>query len=158
MKEHRAASRDWEARTNAFKVIDKAAESGRLHDFLPRDFDKVVRLFYEHVDDKHHRVVRSCFECLSKVVAPADGLLVDRLASQLLEAVVLRLRDFRPLAIRDAAHRVFVTLTQVRGPGMLLSDLLKQLNGSMGSIPKLQGAALSAIAQLCDQLSDAEKR
>ncbi|CAM6027387.1 unnamed protein product, partial [Sphagnum balticum] len=118
---------DWSARVAAFTYLKKLLQQGPkgLQD-VTQSFDKVMKLFFEHLDDPHHKVAQAALSTLAELV-PACRKPFEAYLERILPHVFARLVDSKE-AIRELGSSTLEAVGNTYSIDMLLPSLLRSLD------------------------------
>jgi CLIP-associating protein 1/2 len=118
---------DWSARVAAFTYLKKLLQQGPkgLQD-VTQSFDKVMKLFFEHLDDPHHKVAQAALSTLTELV-PACRKPFEAYLERILPHVFARLVDSKE-AIRELGSSTLEAVGNTYSIDMLLPSLLRSLD------------------------------
>ncbi|KAG0621726.1 hypothetical protein M758_3G044000 [Ceratodon purpureus] len=140
---------DWSARVAAFTFLKKLLQQGSkgLHE-VTQSFERVMRLFSEHLDDPHHKVAQAALSTLVELV-PACRKLFEAYLERILPHVFARLVDAKEV-IRQLSTSALETVGNTYSIDALLPALLRSLDEQRS--PKAKMAviefAIAAFAKL----------
>ncbi|EFJ10591.1 hypothetical protein SELMODRAFT_127796 [Selaginella moellendorffii] len=140
---------DWSARVAGFTYLRKLLQQGPkgLHD-VNQNFEKVMKLFYEHLDDPHHKVAQAALSTLAEVVPPCRKPF-EAYLERILPRVFARLIDGKE-AIRQLGTSALEIIGNIYSIDSLLPALLRSLDEQRS--PKAKMAviefAIAAFAKL----------
>lgn len=140
---------DWSARVAAFTFLKKLLQQGSkgLQE-VGQSFERVMRLFSEHLDDPHHKVAQAALSTLVELV-PACRKLFETYLERILPHVFARLVDAKEV-IRQLSTSALETVGNTYSIEALLPALLRSLDEQRS--PKAKMAviefAIAAFAKL----------
>ena len=140
---------DWSARVAAFTFLKKLLQQGSkgLQE-VGQSFERVMRLFSEHLDDPHHKVAQAALSTLVELV-PACRKLFEAYLERILPHVFARLVDAKEV-IRQLSTSALETVGNTYSIDALLPALLRSLDEQRS--PKAKMAviefAIAAFAKL----------
>lgn len=140
---------DWSARVAAFTFLKKLLQQGSkgLQE-VGQSFERVMRLFSEHLDDPHHKVAQAALSTLVELV-PACRKLFETYLERILPHVFARLVDAKEV-IRQLSTSALETVGNTYSIDALLPALLRSLDEQRS--PKAKMAviefAIAAFAKL----------
>ncbi|KAJ7559060.1 hypothetical protein O6H91_04G068100 [Diphasiastrum complanatum] len=144
-----STSADWSARVAAFAYIRKSLQQGArgLQD-VTQSFEKVMKMFYEHLDDPHHKVAQAALSTLQELV-PACKRLFEAYLERILPRIFLRLVDSKEV-IRQLGTAALEIVGNTYGIDALLPALLRSLDEQRSPKAKLAVIefAIAAFAKL----------
>eukprot|EP01018_Ginkgo_biloba_P033457 Gb_39333 [translate_table: standard] len=136
---------DWSARVAAFNYLRKLLQQGpRGLQEVTQSFEKVMKLFSEHLDDPHHKVAQAALSTLAELV-PTCRKSFEGYLERILPQVFSRLVDPKEL-IRQLCTTTLETVGNTYSIDSLLPALLRSLDEQRS--PKAKMAVIEfAIAQ-----------
>ncbi|XP_073292341.1 CLIP-associated protein-like isoform X2 [Primulina huaijiensis] len=157
-------SSDWNARVAAFNFIHSLLQQGprEIQEIL-QNFEKVMKLFFQHLDDPHHKVAQAALSTLADLI-PACKKRFENFMERILPHVFSRLIDPKEL-VRQPCSTTLDIVGKTYGTDALLPALLRSLDeqrspkaklaviefaiGSFNKhIPTSEGSANSGILKL----------
>ncbi|KAH9287653.1 hypothetical protein KI387_031770, partial [Taxus chinensis] len=118
---------DWSARVAAFNYIKKLLQQGPkgVQDVI-QNFEKIMKLFFQHLDDPHHKVAQAALSTLAELVPscrkPFDGYL-----ERILPHVFSRLIDPKEI-IRQLCSSLLEIVGNTYSIDLILPALLRSLD------------------------------
>ncbi|XP_073139604.1 CLIP-associated protein-like isoform X2 [Henckelia pumila] len=159
-----STSSDWNARVAAFNYIHSLLQQGprEIQEIL-QNFEKVMKLFFQHLDDPHHKVAQAALSTLADLI-PACRKPFENFMERILPHVFSRLIDPKEL-VRQPCSTTLDIVGKTYGTDALLPALLRSLDeqrspkaklavvefavGSFNKhIPNSEGSANSGILKL----------
>ncbi|KAH7387488.1 hypothetical protein KP509_16G025400 [Ceratopteris richardii] len=140
---------DWSAKVSAFSYLKKLLKQGpRGFQDVIQSFEKVMKLFSQHLDDPHHKVAQAALSTLAELV-PACRKPFEAYLERILPHVFSRLVDPKEF-IRQLGTSVLETVGNHYSIDHLLPALLRSLDEQRS--PKTKMAviefAIAAFAKL----------
>ncbi|KAJ7565995.1 hypothetical protein O6H91_02G084300 [Diphasiastrum complanatum] len=122
-----STSADWSARVTAFNYLKKSLQQGArgLQD-VTQSFERVMKLFHEHLDDPHHKVAQAALTTLAELV-PACKKLFEAYLERILPLVFSRLVDTKEV-IRQLGTSALEIVGNTYSIDSLLPALLRSLD------------------------------
>jgi CLIP-associating protein 1/2 len=149
LSEGLSPSADWSARVAAFTYLKKLLQQGSkgLQD-VTQSFDKVMKLFFEHLDDPHHKVAQAALSTMAELV-PACRKPFEAYLERILPHVFARLVDAKEM-IRELASSALETVGNTYSIDILLPSLLRSLDEQRSPKAKISVIefAIAAFAKL----------
>ncbi|MCO5575783.1 hypothetical protein L7F22_029588 [Adiantum nelumboides] len=144
-----SVSADWSARVAAFNYLRKLLQQGpRGVQDVMQSFEKVMKLFSQHLDDPHHKVAQAALSTLAELV-PACQKSFESYLERILPHVFSRLVDPKEL-IRQVGTSALEIVGNHYSIDSLLPALLRSLDEQRS--PKVKMAviefAIAAFAKL----------
>lgn len=144
-----SVSSDWSARVAAFNYLRKLLQQGpRGLQEVTQSFEKVMKLFSQHLDDPHHKVAQAALSTLAELV-PTCRKSFETYLERILPHVFARLVDPKEL-IRQLGTSVLEIVGNQYSIDSLLPALLRSLDEQRS--PKAKMAviefAIAAFAKL----------
>ncbi|KAG8389121.1 hypothetical protein BUALT_Bualt02G0196300 [Buddleja alternifolia] len=129
-------SSDWNARVAAFKCIHTLLQQGpRGIQEILQSFDKVMKLFFQHLDDPHHKVAQAALSTLADLI-PACRKPFESYMERILPHVFSRLIDPKEL-VRQPCSTTLGIVGKTYGTDSLLPALLRSLDEQRSPKAKL---------------------
>ncbi|XP_020248810.1 CLIP-associated protein-like isoform X3 [Asparagus officinalis] len=120
------ANSDWAARVSAFNYLRNLLQQGsRGVQEVTQNFDKVMKLFFRHLDDPHHKVAQAALQTLAEVI-PACRKPFESYIERILPSVFSRLIDPKELVRKPCA-----TTLEIVGRTYSIDSLLPALLRSL---------------------------
>eukprot|EP00252_Welwitschia_mirabilis_P026200 TRINITY_DN8484_c0_g1_i2.p1 TRINITY_DN8484_c0_g1~~TRINITY_DN8484_c0_g1_i2.p1 ORF type:complete len:1346 (-),score=306.49 TRINITY_DN8484_c0_g1_i2:769-4806(-) len=144
-----SVSSDWSARVAAFNYLKTSVQQGPkgVQDII-QQFDKVMKLFFQHVDDPHHKVAQAALSTLTEII-PACRKPFETFLERMLPHVFSRLVDPKEM-IRQLAASALDVVVSTYSIDLVLPALLRSLDEQRS--PKAKVAviefAISAFTKL----------
>ncbi|KAL6499561.1 hypothetical protein OROGR_027471 [Orobanche gracilis] len=130
------ASSDWNARVAAFNYIRSLLQQGPrgIHE-ITQSFEKVMKLFFKHLDDPHHKVAQAALSTLADLI-PYFRKPFESYMERILPHVFSRLIDPKEL-VRQPCSTTLETVGKTYGTDLLLPALLRSLDEQRSPKAKL---------------------
>ncbi|KZV21518.1 CLIP-associated protein [Dorcoceras hygrometricum] len=164
LSEGLSTSSDWHARVVAFTFVHSLLQQGprEIQEIL-QNFEKVMKLFFQHLDDPHHKVAQAALSTLADLI-PACRKPFENFMERILPHVFSRLIDPKEL-VRQPCATTLDIVGKTYGTDALLPALLRSLDeqrspkaklaviefavGSFNKhVPNFEGSANSGILKL----------
>ncbi|KAL6502938.1 hypothetical protein OROHE_024106 [Orobanche hederae] len=130
------ASSDWNARVAAFNYIRSLLQQGpRGIQEITQSFEKVMKLFFKHLDDPHHKVAQAALSTLADLI-PYCRKPFESYMERILPHVFSRLIDPKEL-VRQPCSTTLETVGKTYGTDLLLPALLRSLDEQRSPKAKL---------------------
>ncbi|KAK1260398.1 CLIP-associated protein [Acorus gramineus] len=127
---------DWMARVTAFNYLRKLLQQGPkgIQD-VSQNFEKVMKLFFQHLDDPHHKVAQAALSTLAELI-PACRKPFESYLERTLPHVFSRLIDPKEL-VRQPSATTLDIVGKTYGIDSLLPALLRSLDEQRSPKAKL---------------------
>ncbi|XP_057427774.1 CLIP-associated protein-like [Lotus japonicus] len=127
---------DWSARVSAFNYLHSLLQQGqRGIQEVVQNFEKVMKLFFQHLDDPHHKVAQAALSTLAEIILtcrkPFEGYM-----ERMLPHVFSRLIDPKEL-VRQACSTTLEAISKTYSIDSLLPALLRSLDEQRSPKAKL---------------------
>ncbi|CAA0825734.1 CLIP-associated protein [Striga hermonthica] len=130
------SSSDWNARVAAFNYIHSLLQQGpRGIQEITQSFEKVMKLFFKHLDDPHHKVAQAALSTLADLI-PACRKPFENYMERILPHVFSRLIDPKEL-VRQPCSTTLDIVGMTFGTDSLLPALLRSLDEQRSPKAKL---------------------
>ncbi|KAK9055667.1 hypothetical protein SSX86_026752 [Deinandra increscens subsp. villosa] len=127
---------DWNARVSAFNYLRSLIQQGpKGVQEVTQSFEKVMKLFFLHLDDPHHKVAQAALTSLADII-PACRKLFESYMERMLPHVFSRLIDPKEL-VRQPCSTVLEIVGKTYGVDSLLPALLRSLDEQRSPKAKL---------------------
>ncbi|KAL3365081.1 hypothetical protein AABB24_010301 [Solanum stoloniferum] len=127
---------DWKARVAAFSYLRSLLQQGpRGIQEITQSFEKVMRLFFQHLDDPHHKVAQAALSTLADLI-PACRKPFESYVERILPHVFSRLIDPKEL-VRLPCSTTLEIVSKSYGIDSLLPALLRSLDEQRSPKAKL---------------------
>ncbi|KAL3333959.1 hypothetical protein AABB24_030634 [Solanum stoloniferum] len=127
---------DWKARVAAFSYLRSLLQQGpRGIQEITQSFEKVMRLFFQHLDDPHHKVAQAALSTLADLI-PACRKPFESYVERILPHVFSRLIDPKEL-VRQPCSTTLEIVSKSYGIDSLLPALLRSLDEQRSPKAKL---------------------
>ncbi|CAN1767097.1 CLIP-associated protein [Linum perenne] len=127
---------DWNARVAAFNYIRSLLQQGpRGIQEVIQNFEKVMKLFFQHLDDPHHKVAQAALSTLADLI-PACRKPFESYMERILPHVFSRLIDPKEL-VRQPCSTTLDIVGKTYGVDTLLPALLRSLDEQRSPKAKL---------------------
>ncbi|CAN4113719.1 unnamed protein product [Withania somnifera] len=127
---------DWKARVAAFSYLRSLLQQGpRGIQETTQSFEKVMKLFFQHLDDPHHKVAQAALTTLADLI-PACRKPFESYMERILPHVFSRLIDPKEL-VRQPCSTTLEIVSQSYGIDSLLPALLRSLDEQRSPKAKL---------------------
>ncbi|CAN4102066.1 unnamed protein product [Withania somnifera] len=127
---------DWKARVAAFSYLRSLLQQGpRGIQETTQSFEKVMKLFFQHLDDPHHKVAQAALSTLADLI-PACRKPFESYIERILPHVFSRLIDPKEL-VRQPCSTTLEIVSQSYGIDSLLPALLRSLDEQRSPKAKL---------------------
>ncbi|KQJ83476.1 CLIP-associated protein isoform X2 [Brachypodium distachyon] len=129
-------SSDWVARVSAFDFIRNVLQQGQkgIQEIL-QNFEKVMKLFFRHLDDPHHKVAQAAFSTLAEII-PACKKPFESYVERILPHVFSRLIDPKEL-VKKPCSLTLEIVGRLYAIDMLLPALVRSLDEQRSPKAKL---------------------
>ncbi|KAG8370859.1 hypothetical protein BUALT_Bualt13G0027200 [Buddleja alternifolia] len=136
LSEGLSSTSDWNARVAAFNYIRSLLQQGpRGIQELMQSFEKVMKLFFQHLDDPHHKVAQAALSTLAELI-PACRKPFENYMERILPHVFSRLIDPKEL-VRQPCSTTLDIVGKTYGTDSLLPALLRSLDEQRSPKAKL---------------------
>ncbi|XAR61010.1 hypothetical protein NMG60_11034581 [Bertholletia excelsa] len=136
LSEGLSPSSDWNARVAAFNYLHSLLQQGpKGVQEVTQNFEKVMKLFFQHLDDPHHKVAQAALSTLADVI-PACRKLFESYMERILPHVFSRLIDPKEL-VRQPCSTTLEIVSKTYGIDSLLPALLRSLDEQRSPKAKL---------------------
>ncbi|KAI3449855.1 hypothetical protein Pfo_006520 [Paulownia fortunei] len=130
------SSSDWSARVAAFNYIRSLLQQGpKGIQEIMQSFEKVMKLFFQHLDDPHHKVAQAALSTLADLI-PACRKPFESYMERILPHVFSRLIDPKEL-VRQPCSTTLGIVGKTYGTDSLLPALLRSLDEQRSPKAKL---------------------
>ena len=120
-------SSDWNARVAAFNFLHSLLQQGpKGIQEVTQNFEKVIKLFFQHLDDPHHKVAQAALSTLADTI-PACRKPFESYMERILPHVFSRLIDPKEL-VRQPCSTALDIVSKTYGIDSLLPALLRSLD------------------------------
>ncbi|KAL8191903.1 hypothetical protein R6Q57_028634 [Mikania cordata] len=127
---------DWNARVSAFNYLRSLLQQGsRGVQEVTQSFEKVMKLFFLHLDDPHHKVAQAALTSLADII-PSCRKPFESYMERILPHVFSRLIDPKEL-VRQPCSTVLEIVSKTYGVDSLLPALLRSLDEQRSPKAKL---------------------
>ncbi|KAG4959413.1 hypothetical protein JHK87_036046 [Glycine soja] len=136
LSEGLSSGSDWSARVAAFNYLHSLFEQGQKGiQEVVQNFEKVMKLFFQHLDDPHHKVAQAALSTLADIILacrkPFEGYM-----ERMLPHVFSRLIDPKEL-VRQACSMNLEVVSKTYSIDSLLPALLRSLDEQRSPKAKL---------------------
>uniref|UniRef100_A0A1D1ZFN9 CLIP-associating protein 1-B n=1 Tax=Anthurium amnicola TaxID=1678845 RepID=A0A1D1ZFN9_9ARAE len=129
-------SSDWVARVSAFNYLQTLLQQGPKGVLeITQSFEKVMKLFFQHLDDPHHKVAQAALSTLAEII-PACRKPFESYLERTLPHVFSRLIDPKELVRRPCSTTLEI-ISKTYGIDSLLPALLRSLDEQRSPKAKL---------------------
>ncbi|KAI3461018.1 hypothetical protein Pfo_017681 [Paulownia fortunei] len=136
LSEGLSSSSDWNARVAAFSYVRSLLQQGpRGIQEIMQSFEKVMKLFFQHLDDPHHKVAQAALSTLADLI-PACRKPFESYMERILPHVFSRLIDPKEL-VRQPCSTTLDIVGKTYGTDSLLPALLRSLDEQRSPKAKL---------------------
>ncbi|CAK9140825.1 unnamed protein product [Ilex paraguariensis] len=136
LSEGLSPSSDWNARVAAFNYIRSLLQQGpKGIQEVTQSFEKVMKLFFQHLDDPHHKVAQAALLTLADII-PACRKPFETYMERILPHVFSRLIDPKEL-VRQPCSTTLEIVSKTYGIDSLLPALLRSLDEQRSPKAKL---------------------
>ncbi|XP_048138801.1 CLIP-associated protein-like isoform X1 [Rhodamnia argentea] len=136
LSEGLSPSSDWSARVAAFNYLQSLLQQGpKGIQEVVQNFEKVMKLFFQHLDDPHHKVAQAALSTLAEVI-PACRKPFESYMERILPHVFSRLIDPKEL-VRKPCLATLDVVSKTYGVDSLLPALLRSLDEQRSPKAKL---------------------
>ncbi|KAF9610019.1 hypothetical protein IFM89_019659 [Coptis chinensis] len=131
-----SSSSDWSARVSAFNYLRTLLQQGpKGVQEITQSFEKVMKLFFKHLDDPHHKVAQAALSTLAEMI-PSCRKPFESYIERILPHVFSRLIDQKEL-VRQSCSTTLETVSKTYGIDSLLPALLRSLDEQRSPKAKL---------------------
>ncbi|KAL2945478.1 CLIP-associated protein [Bienertia sinuspersici] len=131
-----SSSSDWSARVAAFNYIRTLLQQGSIGiQEIVQSFEKVMKLFFKHLDDPHHKVAQAALLTLADII-PACRKPFESYMERILPHVFSRLIDPKEV-VRQPCSTTLDIVGKTYGVDSLLPALLRSLDEQRSPKAKL---------------------
>ncbi|CAJ1968308.1 unnamed protein product [Sphenostylis stenocarpa] len=136
LSEGLSSGSDWSARVAAFNYLHSLLQQGqRGIQEVVQNFEKVMKLFFQHLDDPHHKVAQAALSTLAEIILacrkPFEGYM-----ERMLPHVFSRLIDPKEL-VKQACSMNLEVVSKTYSIDSLLPALLRSLDEQRSPKAKL---------------------
>lgn len=136
LSEGLSPSSDWVARVSAFDFIRNLLQQGpRGIQEITQNFEKVMKLFFRHLDDPHHKVAQAAFSTLAEII-PACKKPFESYVERILPYVFSRLIDPKEVVKKPCSSTLEI-VGRTYAIDMLLPALVRSLDEQRSPKAKL---------------------
>ncbi|KAG5586906.1 hypothetical protein H5410_047340 [Solanum commersonii] len=136
LSEGLSSSSDWNARVAAFSYVRSLLQQGpRGFPEIIQSFEKVMKLFFQHLDDPHHKVAQAALSTLADLI-PACRKPFESYMERILPHVFSRLIDPKE-SVRQPCSTTLEIVSKTYGIDSLLPALLRSLDEQRSPKAKL---------------------
>ncbi|XP_060180521.1 CLIP-associated protein-like [Lycium barbarum] len=136
LSEGLSSSSDWNARVAAFSYVRSLLQQGpRGIPEIIQSFEKVMKLFFQHLDDPHHKVAQAALSTLADLI-PACRKPFESYMERILPHVFSRLIDPKE-SVRQPCSTTLEIVSKTYGVDSLLPALLRSLDEQRSPKAKL---------------------
>ncbi|XP_062079246.1 CLIP-associated protein isoform X2 [Humulus lupulus] len=136
LSEGLSSSSDWCARVAAFNYLRSLLQQGpRGVQEVVQNFEKVMKLFFQHLDDPHHKVAQAALSTLADII-PSCRKPFESYMERILPHVFSRLIDPKEL-VRQPCSTTLDIVSKTYGTDSLLPALLRSLDEQRSPKAKL---------------------
>ncbi|CAN6228765.1 unnamed protein product [Urochloa humidicola] len=136
LSEGLSPSSDWVARVSAFDFIRNLLKQGQKGiQEITQNFEKVMKLFFRHLDDPHHKVAQAAFTTLAELI-PACKKPFESYVERILPYVFSRLIDPKEL-VKKPCSKTLDVVGRTYAIDMLLPALVRSLDEQRSPKAKL---------------------
>ncbi|XP_039027557.1 CLIP-associated protein-like [Hibiscus syriacus] len=127
---------DWSARVGAFTYLRSLLQQGpKGIQEVVQNFEKVMKLFFQHLDDPHHKVAQAALSTLADII-PACRKPFESYMERILPHVFSRLIDPKEL-VRQPSSTTLEIVSKTYSIDSLLPALLRSLDEQRSPKAKL---------------------
>ncbi|KAK9087625.1 hypothetical protein Syun_030019 [Stephania yunnanensis] len=136
LSEGLSPSSDWSARVSAFNYLRTLLQQGQkgIQEVI-QSFEKVMKLFFQHLDDPHHKVAQAALSTLAELI-PICRKPFESYMERILPHVFSRLIDPKEL-VRQPCSVTLDIMSKTYGIESLLPALLRSLDEQRSPKAKL---------------------
>ena len=136
LSEGLSSGSDWSARVAAFNYLHSLLQQGpKGIQEVVQNFEKVMKLFFQHLDDPHHKVAQAALSTLADIV-PACRKPFEGYMERILPHVFSRLIDPKEL-VRQPCSTTLEVVSKTYSIESLLPALLRSLDEQRSPKAKL---------------------
>ncbi|PSR86388.1 CLIP-associated protein [Actinidia chinensis var. chinensis] len=136
LSEGLSPSSDWNARVAAFNYLHTLLQQGpKGIQEVTQNFEKVMKLFFQHLDDPHHKVAQAALSTLADII-PACRKPFESYMERIMPHVFSRLIDPKEL-VRQPCSTTLDIVSKTYGVDVLLPALLRSLDEQRSPKAKL---------------------
>ncbi|KAL5562043.1 hypothetical protein UlMin_031790 [Ulmus minor] len=136
LSEGLSPSSDWSARVDAFNYLKSLLQQGpRGIQEVIQNFEKVMKLFFQHLDDPHHKVAQAALSTLADII-PSCRKPFESYIERILPHVFSRLIDPKEL-VRQPCSTTLDIVSKTYSIDSLLPALLRSLDEQRSPKAKL---------------------
>ncbi|KAB2602058.1 CLIP-associated protein [Pyrus ussuriensis x Pyrus communis] len=136
LSEGLSPSSDWNARVAAFNYLRSLLQQGpRGIQEVIQNFEKVMKLFFQHLDDPHHKVAQAALSTLADII-PSCRKPFESYMERILPHVFSRLIDPKEL-VRQPCSTTLDIVSKTYSVDSLLPALLRSLDEQRSPKAKL---------------------
>ncbi|KAJ4849156.1 hypothetical protein Tsubulata_037620 [Turnera subulata] len=136
LSEGLSPSSDWNARVAAFTYLQSLLQQGpKGVQEVIQSFEKVMKLFFQHLDDPHHKVAQAALSTLADII-PSCRKPFESYIERILPHVFSRLIDPKEL-VRKPCSATLEIVSKTYGIDTLLPSLLRSLDEQRSPKAKL---------------------
>ncbi|KAJ7972551.1 CLIP-associated protein [Quillaja saponaria] len=136
LSEGLSSSSDWSARVSAFNYLRSLLQQGPkgIQEVI-QNFEKVMKLFFQHLDDPHHKVAQAALSTLADII-PSCRKPFESYMERMLPHVFSRLIDPKEL-VRQPCSTTLEIVSKTYSVDSLLPALLRSLDEQRSPKAKL---------------------
>ncbi|XP_057480107.1 CLIP-associated protein-like [Actinidia eriantha] len=136
LSEGLSPSSDWNARVAAFNYLHSLLQQGpKGIQEVTQNFEKVMKIFFQHLDDPHHKVAQAALSTLADII-PACKKPFESYMERIMPHVFSRLIDPKEL-VRQPCSTTLDIVSKTYGVDVLLPALLRSLDEQRSPKAKL---------------------
>ncbi|KAF7804570.1 CLIP-associated protein-like isoform X1 [Senna tora] len=136
LSEGLSSGSDWSARVAAFNYLHSLLQQGpKGIQEVVQNFEKVMKLFFQHLDDPHHKVAQAALSTLADII-PACRKPFESYMERMLPHVFSRLIDPKEL-VRQPCSTALEVVSKTYSIDLLLPALLRSLDEQRSPKAKL---------------------
>lgn len=136
LSEGLSSSSDWNARVGAFNYLRSLLQQGpKGIQEVVQSFEKVMKLFFQHLDDPHHKVAQAALTTLADII-PSCRKPFESYMERILPHVFSRLIDPKEL-VRQPSSTTLEIVSKTYSIDSLLAALLRSLDEQRSPKAKL---------------------
>ncbi|KAJ1387222.1 Vacuole morphology and inheritance protein 14, Fab1-binding region [Sesbania bispinosa] len=136
LSEGLSSGSDWSARVAAFNYLHSLLQQGPKGILeVVQNFEKVMKLFFQHLDDPHHKVAQAALSTLADII-PACRKPFEGYMERILPHVFSRLIDPKEL-VRQPSSTTLEVVSKTYSIDSLLPALLRSLDEQRSPKAKL---------------------
>ncbi|KAK3032167.1 hypothetical protein RJ639_034992 [Escallonia herrerae] len=145
LSEGLSPSSDWNARVSAFNYLHSLLQQGpKGIQEVTQSFEKVMKLFFQHLDDPHHKVAQAALSTLADII-PACRKPFESYMERILPHVFSRLIDPKEV-VRQPCSTTLEIVSKTYGIDSLLPALLRSLDEQRSPKAKLAVIEFSIVS------------